>query len=837
MRAGAWAFVWGLLLTGCGREPYRFVEPPGSVLLLAVVSSQGDLRSARVLVSGEAGAAETQVELIEEGDRLLSWTLAPGALVDELGAPMSSTALAELILRSGPGPLGCGRCLVPSTRTPQILMPGDSCSVPSFAAAQVFQKSGRRLVPAADGAEVIGRAAPALRLERPGTCGCKSAAPLPLDRLVFHSVSPATDADFFGAAVLSGSTAIALAPRRLLLHDLGSGATRTLEDASASGGLPYSAVTTQTGLVLSTSDQSLRAPAPTKLERLRLEGERVIRTDLGVVAAGGAPAAALTTLAPGPRAPVERIYAYGTDGTSFDRPAIAHCDADQDHCALEAIDAPCRRDVGGDAEVRRLVYEESRGAVAISTHDVLIQQSPGEPWRCPTAGSWPPPELRLHELARGPRAVMLCGNLPSGAAFYASSGSDLADLRFSEVLTSTSGAACDAGWTTPGGFSFVLEGQRYDFDLDGRPRSRALLSAIYGPRVAKVQPLGGGQVLGRDRGSGLFVGPSESMLRPIWGSEDTDGGVLRAAGGSPEEPWLVSDSPLRVYHVRAATVASWRGRGETALYGWTIDAATIDSRSVDPTDRAPRLLLVMHLRDQPRRIARATLGEGQITSVELLDVPVRPLAVAELLPGEMLIVAQPANFYLWSGIASPSPADAPRPLEVDFDDPGTAAVEGAPSSLERAFLTGGQGAVWLATSTALFRISAVRAERMELSLPTSGAITGADARCPDALLLSVEARQGNSVLRLAGKAPATELAASMVELPQPGGVVGAAVGAVEDVGGGLGVFTAEGVLLRAIESGERVNLGVPIRSVLTRGSVLVIGGEGGRLVVGRPQGR
>jgi hypothetical protein len=242
----------------------------------------------------------------------------------------------------------------------------------------------------------------------------------------------------------------------------------------------------------------------------------------------------------------------------------------------------------------------------------------------------------------------------------------------------------------------------------------------------------------------------------------------------------------------------------------------------------------MHLRDQPRRIARATLGGGQITSVELLDVPVaRPLAVAELVPGEMVIVAQPANFYLWSGIASPSPADAPRPLQADFDDPRTPAVEGAPSSLDRAYLTGGQGALWLATSTALLRISAVRAERMELSLPSTGAITGADARCPDTLLLSVGARQGNSVIRVAGAAPRTDLAASTVELPQPGGVVGAAIAAVEDVGGAVGVFTAEGVLLRAIESGARLNLALPIRSVLTRGSVLVVGGEGGRLIVGR----
>lgn len=823
-----------LLLAGCGLEPYHFVEAPGSVLLLAVVSSQGDLRSARVLVSGESGAARAEVELIESGDRLLSWTLPPGALVDELGSPMSAGALAELSLRSGPGPLGCGRCLVPAARAPQILMEGDSCSIPSFAVSRVLAKSGRSLTPAADGPEVLSRALPQLRLERPGSCGCKRAEPLDLDRLVFRSVSPAEGGDYFGAAVRSGSTAIAFAPRRLLFHDLASGDTRTISDPGASGGLPYSAVAAGAQLYLSTSDQSWRAPAPTKLERIRLEGDRVLRTDLGIVTSGSAPPAALTALALGPSLPVQRIYAYGTDGTSFERPAIAHCDADQDHCALEAIDAACRRDVGGDAKMRRLIYQEGRGAVAISTHDFLVQSSPGDPWRCLGSEARLPSELRLHELAQGPRTVMLCGNLPSGAAFYAGSTADPAHLRFSEVLTSTSGSSCEQSWTTPSGFSFVLEDQRFDFDVDGRPLRQARLGAIYGPRVAKVEALGGGRVLGRDRGSGLFEGPSEGALRPIWGGEATDGGTLRAAGGAPDEAWLVSDSPLRVHHVRASTVTTWRGRGETALFGWTIDAATIDSRSLDPTDRAPRLLLVMHQRDAARRIARATLGGGEVSSVELLDVPVaRPLAIAELLAGEMVILAEPANFYLWSGIASVSAADAPRPLEASFDDPETPTVEGPPTNLDRAFLTGGQGALWLATSGALLRVTAVRAERFPLSLPTTGVITGADARCPDTLLLSVGARQANSVIRVAGAAPRTELVATLVELPQPGGVVGTAIGAVEDAAATLGVFTSEGVLLRVSESAERPNLGLPIRTVLSRGSQLILGGEGGRLIVGR----
>lgn len=825
------ALAMFLLLAGCGREPYHFVEAPGSVLLLAVVSSQGDLRSARVLVSGESGAAQTEVELIESGDRLLSWTLPPGSLVDELGLPIDPRS-EEINLRSGPGPLGCGRCLVPSTRAPQIMMMGDSCSIPPFAVSRVLAKSGRRLTPALDGPEVLSRALPSLRLERRGTCGCKRPEPSALDRLEFRSVSPAVEVDYFGAAVLSGSTAVAFASHRLLIHELASGATRTIADPSASGGLPYSAVATRAGMYLSTSDQSPHAPAPAKLERIRLEGDRVNRTNLEIVALSSAPPPALTALALGPALPVERIFAYGNDGTPFERPAIAHCDADQDRCTLEAIDPLCRRDVGGDARVRRLHYEEGRGAVAITTHDFLYQTAPGDTWRCLGAEAKLPSEIRLHEMARGGRAVMVCGRGASGAAFYVAPSGDSAGLRFSEVFTSTIGS-CGQSWATPRGFSFVIEDQRLDFDVDGRFLQRAALSALYGPRVAKVEPLGAERLLGRDRGNGLFLGSSEAALRGIWGGEATDGGPLLAAGGAPEEPWLISDSPLRVYHVRASTVTIWRGRDATAYYGWTVDSATIDSRSVAGSDRSPRLILVMHQRGQPRRVAQASLRGDEIASVELLNLPLtRPLAVAELTSEEMLIVAEPASFYRWSGVASTSPTDAPRPIEASFDDPETPPVEGPPD-LNGAFLTGGHGAVWLVTDSALLRVSAVRAERAPLTLPPSGAVTGADASCPDALLLSVGAQQTNSVVRIAGAGARTDLVATTVELPQPRGVVGAAVGAVEDVGGTLGVFTAEGVLLRATESAERPDLGLPIRTVLSRGSQLILGGEGGRLLVGR----
>ena len=215
-----------LLVVGCRQTvELPLIGDDEDVVVVVTASETGIIESARILRPGIRPGPFA----IRDSAHLISFHLRASDIVDERNQPMDSDGLASLRVRT-PGmepeqsssDVPCERCLVPSTRPPFQLFPGDSCTLPTFATPTRHETNasvdGGSVSPTSGIVEEVRRQ---IRLERPGVCPCHrheaSAAPMVDYRPVWPLVDPwparvtgiAPDGTF---GVFTDSVAIRIAP-------------------------------------------------------------------------------------------------------------------------------------------------------------------------------------------------------------------------------------------------------------------------------------------------------------------------------------------------------------------------------------------------------------------------------------------------------------------------------------------------------------------------------------------------------------------------------------------------------------------------------------------------
>lgn len=829
-----WLLVLGLLtLACCGPPRLDLVAPPGSVLAFASLDRSGQLLRAGLLQTPGEGAAELEAS----GEKVLTWLLTPDALVDDQGAGLDASARASLVLRpssvEAPGSGSCGRCLAPAARAPQVLMSGDSCSIPSFVTGQAWELAGSSFVEStrADGAQVE-ELRRSLRLERPGDCSCVRSAPLDLGRMRFESVLPSSAPHHFGAiAAVGTSTLVALSKDLIRVFDLREGRAQDYPWNEAEGVVPVAAVADGETIWVSSLDRGLDRPAPTRIDRLRLTPQGIERIDLGHVSDEVGRVAALRHLALGPISPVRRVFAFGDDGSPGQRTSIAHCDDGSTNCVRERIG--CVDVFSGADEVNALSWEAPYGGVALTSHHLLVQPQLDAVWSCSKLNIID----NAQAMARGPEAFAICGRAGDYFVILAAptSGGIPAPAELIPTFTSTTpDRKCKGIWTTPAGFEVLMEGppeaQLVRLDRLGHVRSLTAARQALGERVTLASRLPGDRLVARDRTSGLLVGPIGGTLTRIYGeARDNDVGPYRVAEIARGEAWLVGASPLRIARVLSSTVVVYPAPEGGALFtAWWARSAIIDHGA----PHQPSFLVNVENAQHGRRIIRVELREDRAVYVEdFVPAEQRPIGIAELTPGRFA-VARSTGIELW-------PGTPPTLVEADYDDPRTAEVEIAPPKLlSELWMSGGHGAAWFVSDVVLGRIAGGRFERYALGLADGQEPRGTDSACPDEVLLAMSGGRAEAMnyLRLSGATgDPTELLPKRI--PQVGDelvINGDAIGAIPD-GDDAAVVTEEGYVLRygSDRTPARFVLGAPVDAVMSReGMVVVVGG--GRIFVGRP---
>ncbi len=828
-----WLLVLGLLtLARCGPPRLDLVAPPGSILAFAAIDRSGQLLRAGLLQTPGEGAAELEAS----GDKVLTWLLTPDDLVDDQGVGLDGSARASLILRpsseAAPGSGSCGRCLAPAARAPQVLMSGDSCSIPSFVTGQAWELAGASFAESTrtDGARVE-EVRRSLRLERRGECGCARSAPLDLGRMRFESVMPSSAPHYFGAiAAVGTSTVVALSKDLIRVFDLTEGRAQDFPWNEAEGVVPVAAVADGDTIWVSSLDRGLDRPAPTRIDRLRLTPQGIERTDLGHVTNEAGRVASLPHLALGPTAPVRRIFAFGDDGGPGQRTSIAHCDEGATSCVEERI--ACLDIFSGLDEVNALSWEGPYGCVALTSDHLLVQPQPDAVWSCSKLNVI----NNAQAMVRGPEAFVVCGRAEDSFVILAAAtngGIPNGTALVTTFTSTTPDRRCRGIWTTPDGFEVLMggppEAQLIRLDRLGHPRAIIPAPAALGERVTAAWRLPGDRLVARDQTNGLLVGAIGGALTRIYGeARDNDVGPFRVAEIAQGEAWLVGTSPLRIAQVLSSTVVVYPAQeGGALLTAWGVRSAIIDHSAL----RQPSFLVNVEHAQHGRRIVRVELREGRAVLVEDFVPPeLGPIGLAEITPGRFA-VARSSGIELW-------PGTPPTPVEADYDDPRTPEVEVTPPKLiSDLWMSGGHGAVWFASDVVLGRIAGGHFERYNLGLANGQEPHGVDSACPDEVLVGMSGGRAEAMnyLRLSG---ATEDPTELVpkRIPRAGDALvinGDAIGAIPD-GDNAAVVTEEGYVLRfgSDRMPARFALGAPVASVMTReGMVVVVGG--GRIFVGR----
>jgi hypothetical protein len=179
MRGGA--ILIPILLLGCSEKFVR-LTPIGGERGDLLIAIRADAKGTPIEVASSV-LPETAEFRIGSGDPdsiVLLLSVKRSDLVHADGSPLDAAALAAARVRLTDRPRGdggsCARCLAPELHPPQAIHPGDSCSVPPFAAVSAFRLHGSSAesVPALSEAGAL-RAA--VRIDWPGDCACPLETP------------------------------------------------------------------------------------------------------------------------------------------------------------------------------------------------------------------------------------------------------------------------------------------------------------------------------------------------------------------------------------------------------------------------------------------------------------------------------------------------------------------------------------------------------------------------------------------------------------------------------------------------------------------------------------
>ncbi|MBI4821291.1 MAG: hypothetical protein HY791_33835 [Deltaproteobacteria bacterium] len=189
MRSGAsWVSLVGCISVGCMNDDV-LSAPDGLDLLIVALATDGP-PNVSVLRRGESLAAGW------ESDDPIFFGFSVGDFLRPSGEPVELLDLGALTVRTSERAAprsGCRRCIAPPFRSPQLVYPGDSCSLPRF--GRVFVRRSSELVEVSDSppaaADVLRRD---IRMDWAGTCPFEDEPiPVPPSSIELRAIYPEVD--------------------------------------------------------------------------------------------------------------------------------------------------------------------------------------------------------------------------------------------------------------------------------------------------------------------------------------------------------------------------------------------------------------------------------------------------------------------------------------------------------------------------------------------------------------------------------------------------------------------------------------------------------------------
>ncbi|MEQ9497511.1 MAG: hypothetical protein RIT81_11645 [Deltaproteobacteria bacterium] len=781
MRRRTTTLVLSTCLAACGESGVELTVEYGPGQTVVAVSTV----DGRAIASLHPYRAGEPLRVDADPDRpIYTWILQEGDYVRPSGADVPSVELDALAVRTdGPAPGGCGRCLAPSTKFPQVMNPGESCLVPSWNRGAIWHPDGDAFRCAGapgsrvcaegngdDGIE-LERVRRSLWLEWPGDCACRPPqAPANLSQMTVEAVTP-DDAPWplntFSAredGVIAGFSRNGAA-----VWDPATGRTEftRFDDLDTtvrhSTALPNGDFLVSAGRFnTSTFDEHQyyrvsivdgRAQAPVPLD----DGGRAIAERLMVLDdAGDWP-----------------LYLIGGErGLGSVEPGMYACSTNPFTC--QRVDVEQCIDLRRFSRIYGLSIFPDGTGVAIAHQGLyykapnappLINPHPSDAWSCfqfedpvPRADEEGSVEIvELSAMTRQGDRAYVCAIAKSTerctsdfsvimTATVAAAPGELPDPDWRVTWSSSPGRRCreflDSGQS--GVVRMQLSGATaVDLDADGYEIDSQPLSDLYGsfPSMDVLSPLADGTLLGRGRENQVYANTGTTSFTKIYGPEETDGATYRAIGVDHRGDFIVFGHPRGVTRVRS-TDATATVIEAPELSGVRVDAAVVDE-ALSSADRT--VFLIGGSKDGDAYLARVDVGDtvsvGQplalpSTFAENLDI----VDVAAIHPGRFVAVTHGTKILQIDG-------DTVTEIELDVDDLTTPDVETFPRPQPDACsgnvprvdhwrrVVGGHGVAWaIGRDGYVVRVAGGVAERFKLDKrPT---LYGATLGCPDDLTLT-----------------------------------------------------------------------------------------------------
>lgn len=768
------------LAVGCGDGGVELnVEQGPEQIVVAVATVDG--RATVTLVPYAPGAP---LRVDSDPDRpIYTWVIDPADYVRADGTPIVAADLAQLKVRTdGPGTDGCGRCLTPSSRAPQIVSAGERCHLPAWNRGAVWSKDGdayrcrgapdSRVCGAGDAADGIAleQVRRIVWLEWPGACACEPrTAYANLSTLEIEAITP-TEAPFpltafsaredgvvagfsrHGAAVYDPTSSTTIFTR---FDDLDAAVRASV--ALPDGDFLVAAERFNTDINqpyryyrVPIVDGAAQQPIATNTaERLHAQSLRMLDDagDSPLYILGGHQG--LGSIEPS-------AQACSTNPVSCQPVNFSRCDDERSHSRV--FDLEMLPDGTGVAIAHQGLFYKAPNAPP------LINPHPSDPWMCdqfPEPLPAPSGELSIVELG----AMTSVGDRVFVCARAKARERCMAD--FAVVLTATVSAPFgelpEPDWKVTyesganvycrefleprasGEVRMLLSGHRIvDLDLDGGAVGSTRVQDEYGsfPRMGAVYPMADGSLLGLGSDNQVWVNTATSSFVKIYGPESADAATYRAAAVTPAGDFLVFGHPNGLLRVSAEDGASTLLETD-ALVSARIEAVALDEAATTGTRE---VYFVGGAKDGDAFLARVEVdGASVVVTAPLtlpsdLDATLDVVDLAATSPGRFVAATLGTQLLRIDGTAV-------EKIAVQLDDPTTEKIEELPrpgpdqcsgnvprvDAWRRVIAAG--GVAWVVGQYGLLvRVDGVRTERFAIDERLT--ISGAIATCADRVFVT-----------------------------------------------------------------------------------------------------
>ncbi|MBI2376650.1 MAG: hypothetical protein HYV07_21820 [Deltaproteobacteria bacterium] len=709
-----------LVLAGIAAcTPRQFVNAqvePGTLLVVASVGPSNNLERPELLITSADGRASVERG---QGDVVVAFAVPPGSFLDEAGREVAFETLSVAARSTAAAAPGCGRCLAASATAPQMVFPGDFCSVPRFAPA--FFQEGME----APSEDVLALYRRSIGLVFPGACACTfekidsaSGPPLRLELIQPPGESffprALTQLDDGTIMTFGESGAISADPEAHTLTrnpdarvDAPVRLARTLPDGRVFIAASGSAEDLGQGRFF-TSDRSM------SLTRLRTDEDGLTPVD-AVLLPGGRP----------------RLLLAGVFDDLVESNRVSACDVGEDTMSCAKLTPPSF--LAGRGELLRIFDLPEELLLVLSARGIAIGDARA-------AGPWSEQDIAAFaglsdfrvesaDLAwTGNRVVLCLSNGTDARTFVADLGRDSLGRSPSSLFRTIAHrrqarcrgvlSAADGSWVLQTGpnaaVSLDRDGQLHPLRTSsaGIDREDVDFLASFVPGWDVVLTLSGGVWVRRSGTNPLqWVLGSEVALPFVSHGVRTHSGTVLLGPGvavTLEADSTSSTEPIATTLEGTVTAGIESSRGTLVVATW--DAST------------ERAAIIEYSLDSREILGEVALPGALAGSRFLLELR-EGLFVTHI--GRRLVQVDLANLVVSS-------------IAVAWDDPFTAEVEEAPREGSWHVAASSRGIFWVGGAETLVRVEAfrdgLRAERRAVLPPDILDVNALRAFCPDHLI-------------------------------------------------------------------------------------------------------